>query len=1177
MRQQKYRRISVLSGVAASLLFLGFSDTARAQSVTLSGPGITNNIFDVTVQHGGVSPVEPVTVSTSEGGNPINSTVNVQVSQAAVSWLQIAEAPTGNTDIGTSSGQVVLHLTVNATNLTQGTQPTGTVTISYLSQPSINVVLTVAVTVSGSSLLSSTPSSLSFTTTVGTPENSVPTQTLTIASSGAQLGYNVTTSTQNGVFWLVPFQSTGNTGSSATDTITVGINPAGLTANTYQGTITVQSTTTADSAVINVTLVVAPNTTLSATPSTLQPFLYQLGTTPANGQLTQTLQVSSTNASVPFQVSMSPQVSWLVISPTSGATGTNGQAVPVSLSVNPSGLGANQYTTSITVSIVGGAALTPIPVQLVISANPLLSLSANSLSFVSQFSGAAPPASQSVQVTTVGTSTTSVPFTVASDSSWLSATESSTNTPATLTVSVNPSSLAVGPYTGHLTVTPNNSDANLYHLTITVNLTVGNTATVSAGPPLLVFAWETSQPAPQPQVVELLTQGQAVAFLLTTSVTTSAGCPSGWLSATSTSTSTQGATITVSANVTGMTPGVCPGSVTVSYPASSLTPQMLSIPVTINISNTALLNISFPLGFGNVTAAQGSGEVTQLINLTSTDPNTAVTDVSATSTSNGPTQWLFLGQNGTSTPLSLQVVYNPGALTPNTYGGSVSISSSKLPSSPLTVPVTLSITASTTVAITPTSLTFNQPSGGALPAAQTVTLTSSATGASFQTSIPSTQVCSWLQISPTSGPASGPVSFSVLQNSLPQNSYQCPVTFSFLNSATAPITVNATLVVGASQTLTVSPVSLTFAYQITGATPASQPLTVSSTGGAVAFTASATSNGNWLLIDTTSSTTGTALSKVINVSINPANFPSGTTGGSVLTGSISISAPGVLANPITVAVTVNVTAAPVPSVVQIINSATFGFGSIAPGELIAIRGTNLGPACVAPASNCVAGGTQFTVSNGTVSSTLSGVQVFFNNTPGTPTYVSPTQINVIVPWEVAGFTEVSMIVSYNGIQSPADQLAVVAVSPGIYTQNATGSGQAAVLNLSAQAGSPYNGPAGGTYFGTTIATAPAPQGSEVVLYLTGGGLTSPGGVDGTVTPSSPLYPLQNWTPGSSVVTATVGGVPATVLYAGAAPTLITGVVQINLQLPSTVNGSALPVVITIDGLQSQTTATIAVQ
>jgi uncharacterized protein (TIGR03437 family) len=460
-----------------------------------------------------------------------------------------------------------------------------------------------------------------------------------------------------------------------------------------------------------------------------------------------------------------------------------------------------------------------------------------------------------------------------------------------------------------------------------------------------------------------------------------------------------------------------------------------------------------------------------------------------------------------------------------------------------------------------------------------VTLTSSATGATFQTSIPSTQVCSWLQISPTSGPASGTVAFSVLQNALPQASYQCPVTFSFLNSATSPITVNAALVVGPQQTLTATPASLSFAYQLTGAAPASQQVSLASNGGAVAFTASATSNGNWLSVDTTSGTTGTTNSKVINVSVDPTKFPSSTTGGSTLTGSITISAPGVLANPITVAVTVNVTAAPVPQPSTIINSAIInGFGAIAPGELIAIKGLGLGPACVAPASNCVAGGTQFTVTaQGTVSSTLSGVQVLFNNTPGTPTYVSPTQINVIVPWEIAGFAAVNMVVTYNGVQSAAFPLQVVAVAPGIYTQNATGSGQAAVLNLSSQAGSVYNGPAGGTYFGTTIATAPAPAGSTVVLYLTGGGLTNPGGVDGTVTPSSPLEPLKNWTQGSTVVTATVGGIPATVVYAGAAPTLITGVVQINLQLPAGVSGSAVPVVITIDGQTTQTTATIAVQ
>jgi uncharacterized protein (TIGR03437 family) len=1172
MRQEKYSWISALSGVAIGLLLLGFSDTARAQTVTLSGTGVVNNTLNVSVQHGSVSPVQAVNVATEEGSSPVNSTVNVQVNSAASSWLQIQEAPGGNSNLGTP---VTLHITVNATNLTQGTQPSGTITIT---PPTLSnaVVLTVNVTVSGNSLLSSNPPSLSFTTNVGTSENNVPTQTVIISSSGQQLSYSVSTSTQNGTFWLIDSPTSGATGNAATDVITVGINPAGLAAGTYQGTITVQSTTTADSVAINITLTVAPNTTLSATPATLQPFLYQTGTVAQAGQLSQTVQVSSTSSSVAFQVSMNPQVSWLVF-PATGATGTAGQASPVTFSVNPSGLGAQVYSTTVTIAIVGGGSPVTIPVKLVVSTNPLLSLSTNTLNFTSQFGGGAPPASQAVEVSTVGSTNTSVSFSVASNESWLTWTGANLTTPGTITVSVNPSSLAVGSYTGQLTVTPNNSDANLYSLTITVNLTVGNTAQVTAGPPLLVFSWETTQAPPQAQVVELLTAGQPTTFVVTTSVTTSAACPAGWLTATSASNTTQDATITVGANVTGMTPGMCPGVVTVTYPANSSSPQTLTIPVTVNVSTTALLNINFPLGFGVVTAAQGGGQVTQTINLNSTDPVTQVTDISAFSSSNGPSQWLFLGQNGSSTPQSLEVIINPGTLPPNTYGGTISISSSKLPSSPLTIPVSLTITSNTTVTVSPLSLTFNQAAGGGLPPGQSVTLTSSSAGATFQASIPSTQVCSWLQVSPTSGAASGPVAFSVLQNSLPQNSYQCPVTFSFLGSATAPTTVNATLIVGAGQTVTVAPTSLVFAYQVAGATPAPQQLTVSSTGGAVAFTASATSTGGWLAIDTNSSSTGTALSKVINVSVNPANFPAGTTGGSSLTGQITINA-SALSTPITVNVTVNVTAAAVPSVVTIINSATFGFGAVAPGELIAIRGANLGPACVAPTTGCVAGGFQFTVNaQGTVNSTLQGVQVLFNNTPGTPTFVSPTQINVIVPWEVAGFAEVNMVVSYNSVQSPVDQLQVVAVAPGIYTQNATGAGQAAVLNLSPQAASVYNGPAGGTYFGTNIPTAPAPQGTEIVLYLTGGGLTNPGGVDGTVSSSTQLMPLKNWTQGSSVVTATVGGVPATVLFAGAAPAEITGVVQINLILPSGLTGAALPVVITIDGQTTQTNATVAAQ
>ena len=130
--------------------------------------------------------------------------------------------------------------------------------------------------------------------------------------------------------------------------------------------------------------------------------------------------------------------------------------------------------------------------------------------------------------------------------------------------------------------------------------------------------------------------------------------------------------------------------------------------------------------------------------------------------------------------------------------------------------------------------------------------------------------------------------------------------------------------------------------------------------------------------------------------------------------------------------------------------------------------------------------------------------------------------------------------------------------------------------LSSAAASVYNGPAGGTYAGTSLATAPAPQGSFIALFLTGGRLTAGTNTDGSVNPGV-ANPLKNWTAGSSVVTATIGGQPATVQYAGAAPTLITGVVQVNLQVPVGVTGSNLPVVITIDGVETQTTATIAVQ
>jgi uncharacterized protein (TIGR03437 family) len=521
-----------------------------------------------------------------------------------------------------------------------------------------------------------------------------------------------------------------------------------------------------------------------------------------------------------------------------------------------------------------------------------------------------------------------------------------------------------------------------------------------------------------------------------------------------------------------------------------------------------------------------------------------------------------------TTPQQVFVQIVPGSLAPNTYTGTITISSASLPSSPVAIPVTLTINPSVVVTLSnPGPLNFSQAQSGPLPAPQSITLTSTGGTASFQTSVPNTPACSWLQISPASGPAAGAVVFTPVGNSLPQNVYSCPVTFSFLNSATAAVVVNAILTVGAAQTVTTSLPTLGFAFQFGGAAPAPEALTVSSTGGPVNFTVGTASSGGWL---TTNAGTGTLTTPMtFNVSVIPANIPATAQAGQTIQGSITISAPGILATPIFVPVSLALVAAATPAPVSIFNSATGALGTgIAPGELITLKGINLGPATPV-------GGTSFTPSaQGTVSSTLAGVQVMFGNSPGTPTYVSATQINVVVPWEISGQNSTNIVVIVNNAQSVPISENVVAVAPGVYTLNATGQGQAAALNSNLS----VNGPVGGVpVTGGTVPTTPAVQGSEIAVYGTGGGLTNPGGIDGTLNSGITLMPLNNWIPGSSVVTATIGGKPATVDFAGAAPTLITGVWQINVVVPTGLASGPQPLVFTIDGQQTQSNVTIAVQ
>ena len=134
---------------------------------------------------------------------------------------------------------------------------------------------------------------------------------------------------------------------------------------------------------------------------------------------------------------------------------------------------------------------------------------------------------------------------------------------------------------------------------------------------------------------------------------------------------------------------------------------------------------------------------------------------------------------------------------------------------------------------------------------------------------------------------------------------------------------------------------------------------------------------------------------------------------------------------------------------------------------------------------------------------------------------SPNQINVFVPYTaVTGNTvppgsTVPVAVMVDGAGSSVT-LPMANAAPGIATADASGAGQGAILN---QDGTPNS------------SATPAPPGSIVSLFGTGEGWTSPQLVVGDFSISTPYQtPLQR-------VSVTIGGQPAVVTYAGAAPFL----------------------------------------
>jgi uncharacterized protein (TIGR03437 family) len=234
-----------------------------------------------------------------------------------------------------------------------------------------------------------------------------------------------------------------------------------------------------------------------------------------------------------------------------------------------------------------------------------------------------------------------------------------------------------------------------------------------------------------------------------------------------------------------------------------------------------------------------------------------------------------------------------------------------------------------------------------------------------------------------------------------------------------------------------------------------------------------------------------------------------------------------------------------PVISSIVNSASFLEGAVSPGELVTIFGANLGPSAAMPG----------TLNGDSLSKTISGTQVLIGGFAAPLLFASSSQINAVVPFGVTGPTTLIQVV-YQGQTTASTTAPVQAASPALFALDATGGGSGAILNQDLSVNSDTN---------------PAAPGSVAVLYGTGSGLTMPASVDGLLNSQpypQPVLPLS----------VTIDSLPAKILYAGAAPGLVAGVLQINVVVPANASpGRTNQVVLTIGEYTSPTAITIAVQ
>ncbi|MGD0436506.1 MAG: hypothetical protein ABSB86_08570 [Bryobacteraceae bacterium] len=209
-------------------------------------------------------------------------------------------------------------------------------------------------------------------------------------------------------------------------------------------------------------------------------------------------------------------------------------------------------------------------------------------------------------------------------------------------------------------------------------------------------------------------------------------------------------------------------------------------------------------------------------------------------------------------------------------------------------------------------------------------------------------------------------------------------------------------------------------------------------------------------------------------------------------------------------------------VTSVVDAAGFQPGPVAPGSLVALFGSNLAPLTMG-------------ASTAPWPKVVEGSSVFINGVAAPLAYVSPTQINAQIPYEIAAGRATVTVVAGTNVLPPVE-LTIKPIAPGLFVD-----AQNHVMALNQD----------GTANGANHAAAP---GTLLSVYLTGQGVLNALIPNGAAAPADPSISPE------IAITAAVGGQSAEVASARMAPGLV-GVLEVTIAVPPLSSGDA---VMTVD-------------